>query len=556
MKIRSFNIIFVSALILGIVGCSEDLLDERPPHLITTETLYVNLAGFESGLNGLYALVRKEREGRDGNNALRAEMFFTGTDNIAPNHSGNFSRVAERWNELNTPFDADISGNFEWLYKVVNAANTIINQAEEKSDVDWSGGSATEEQNKNRVIAEAKAMRAWAYRHLTYGWGDVPLTLEESLGSSIKTDWERTPVEKVREQMRADWRFAAQYVDVEPKIRGRITRGAVQHYLAELYLAMGKPDSALVWADECINTPEYKLVTERYGVRSAEAGVPFMDMFYEGNSNREEGNTEALWVWQWEFQTIGGGGSIMRRWQTNRYETIKIGGISPLQFTMDRGGRGIGRIAPTKWAIDLYDANDDRGSHYAIRKFFTLRDAAQNAPAPADNLPPGMNYGDIIPMKWPEELSPSYRSKADWPTSRKFESTPVSNLQEAAQFNDQVYLRLAETYLIKAEAQLLLGSPEDAAETINILRNRAHADEVTGADIDIDFILDERSRELLFEEHRRHTLVRTGKWLERVKLYNKNGGQVATERDALFPIPQSVIDANLTKKMPQNFGYN
>lgn len=72
----------------------------------------------------------------------------------------------------------------------------------------------------------------------------------------------------------------------------------------------------------------------------------------------------------------------------------------------------------------------------------------------------------------------------------------------------------------------------------------------------MDFILDERSRELITEEHRRYTLLRTGKWLERVKAHNFRGGQTATARDTLYPIPQIVIDANLTKPMPQNPGFN
>jgi hypothetical protein len=79
---------------------------------------------------------------------------------------------------------------------------------------------------------------------------------------------------------------------------------------------------------------------------------------------------------------------------------------------------------------------------------------------------------------------------------------------------------------------------------------------VNEADINIDFILDERSRELVFEEHRRWTLLRTGKWLERVRKYNKNGGQLITERDTVFPLPQVVIDANLTRPMQQNPGWN
>lgn len=65
----------------------------------------------------------------------------------------------------------------------------------------------------------------------------------------------------------------------------------------------------------------------------------------------------------------------------------------------------------------------------------------------------------------------------------------------------------------------------------------------------------ERSRELILEEDRRYTLLRTKKWVERTKLYNHNGGQFVTNRDTLFPIPQVVIDANLTSKMEQNAGY-
>jgi len=550
------KIILLTSWIFLVPGCSEDWLNEKPPHLITTESLYATYEGFETGLNGLYALVREEREGRDGTNYLRADVFMNGTDNMVTNHRDGFSRVAEDWVNQNNPFNADISSTFTWLYRIVNSANTIINQATSRDDIDWRGGSRGEIENKNAVLAEAKALRAWAYRHLTFGWGDVPLNLEESLGSNIKTDWTRTDVDVVRNQMKSDWIFAQQHLDSEPPIPGKISKGAVQHYLSELYLIQNKPDSVLYWADQVINNPAYGLITERYGVRSNEPGVPFMDMFYDGNSNREEGNKEALWVWQFEYETIGGGGSIMRRWHTSRYADISINGVRPLQYTLERGGRGVTRISLTKWAIDNYEPQDDRASNFAIRKYFILRDATENAPASADRLPPGYQYGDTIFLKWDEDISANSRNRVDWPFSRKYDSTIETNLQEAAQYNDQVYLRLAETYLLKAEAQFLLGATEDAAQTLNIIRERSHASPIPADSVNIDFILDERSRELVFEEHRRYTLLRTGKWLERVRRYNHNGGQLATERDRLFPIPQSVIDANLTEEMTQNPGFN
>ncbi len=548
------SIVLLTTGVMG--GCSTDLLNEKPPHLITSETLYTTLDGFEAGLNGLYALVRQERQGRESDNFLRSDIATTGTDNITPNYRHGFGTVTEEWDTRNNPQDADVTGFFNWMYQIINAANGIINRAEQNDGIDWTS-SVPAEESRNRIMAEARALRAWAYRHLAYGWGDVPLSLVESVGSNIRTDWERTPVAQVRRQIKEDWLFAERYLNTEASIRGRITKGAVQHYLSELYLTLGNADSALYWADQCIQTPAYKLITERYGIKQDQPGVAFMDMFYDGNSNREEGNTEALWVWQWEFQTPGGGGSCMRRWisNTNYHAQIVIDGVAPIQMTVDRGGRGIGRIAMTKWAIDLYEPEDDRGSEYAIRKFYVLKDAAGNAPNPADRLPPGYQYGDTVYMKWDVDITGDNKNRRDWPHSRKFDSTPVANVQSGNQYNDQAYLRLAETYLLKAEAQYRQGDLAGAAETLNIVRRRANAKEITADDVTIDFILDERSRELVFEEHRRYTLLRTGKWLERVALYNNNGGQRASLRDTLLPIPQTVIDANLSREFPQNPGF-
>src|SRR5665647_1243196 len=98
-----------------------------------------------------------------------------------------------------------------------------------------------------------------------------------------------------------DYKFAQQYVPTEASKPGRITKGAVQTLLAEMYLTVGKPDSALYWCDQAINNPAYKLITARYGVnKTVASGSAFGDMFKEGNQNREQGNTEALWVFQFE----------------------------------------------------------------------------------------------------------------------------------------------------------------------------------------------------------------------------------------------------------------
>lgn len=568
MKIQLiYKAAIFTVILLFTTGCTKESLDEKPPHLISTESLYTTLDGFEAGLNGLYTLVRQEREGESetavgGSNFLRCEMAMTATDNMCGNRlAGGFVVCAQLWGDLNSPENTNLSSCFTWLYRIINAANTIINNAQTKTDINWLSGATPADVNRDRVIGEARAIRAWAYRHLTYMWGDVPLNLQESLGSTIKTDWERTPVNEVRKQIISDLLFAESHIPVEPSVSGKITRGAVQHYLAEMYLVNNKPDSALYWADRAINTPQYRLVTARYGVERSLPGTPFSDMFREGNANRNQGNTEALWVWQWGYGTTGGegdapgGNNIMRRWHASEWYEYSIGGVRPLIVTVDRGGRAQAKISFTKFAMDLYEPKDDRGSYHIIRKFFTLRNASQNAPMAADRLPAGYAYGDTIWMRWNQDITYTRVPVRNWPYSRKYDSADPLNPTGPTSNKDQPYLRLAETYLLKAEAQLRLKQKDEAAATINILRQRANASPVTAANITLDFILDERSRELIFEEHRRYTLLRTHKWIERTRLYNKNGGQNIAARDSLFPIPQSVIDANLTSPMPQNPGW-
>lgn len=544
MKIKTLIITLLLAVMV-IIGCNESLLDEKPPHLITSETLYTSIDGLETGLNGAYSMVRDEHAG--GIN-FRAQMFQSGTDNLTANWNQGFNlAVGTSWGSNNHPANGFFLPVFNWLYRLINATNTIITRAELNLPQDA---------NRQRIIAEARAIRAWAYRHLTFCWGDVPLALEESQGSTIRTDWERTPVNEVRKQIISDLLFAEQHITIEPSLPGRLTKGAVQHYLAEMYLVINKPDSALYWAEQAVNNPSYELITSRYGVKENEPGTPFSDMFQHENRNREDGNTEALWVWQFAYYIPGGGSQAQTRADhLGRYMDMPVDGVVPLRITFERGGRGKSYTAPTKWAIDIYEDQDDRASNHILRKFFILKDAQSNAPYPADRLPPGYEYGDTIWFDWSVDLSPQTWRQANWPYSRKVDGTDPNNVTMSPNFENYIALRLADTYLIKAEAEYKLGRLDEAAETINVIRRRSNASEIAAADIDIDFILDERSRELFLEEHRRYTLLRTGKWYERTKAYNNFGGQFITLRDTLFPIPQAVVDANITKEMPQNPGF-
>jgi hypothetical protein len=122
-------------------------------------------------------------------------------------------------------------------------------------------------------------------------------------------------------------------------------------------------------------------------------------------------------------------------------------------------------------------------------------------------------------------------------------------------------MRLAETYLLRAEAYLGKGDMASAAADINKVRARSNAKPVTANEVTLEYILDERARELHFEELRLLTLMRLGKLIERKRMYNPmsnftyNTEENVMEYNNLWPIPISAIETNSEAVLEQNPGY-
>jgi hypothetical protein len=151
-----------------------------------------------------------------------------------------------------------------------------------------------------------------------------------------------------------------------------------------------------------------------------------------------------------------------------------------------------------------------------------------------------------------------------YPYFRKVEGRPFNdNVLSGNTGKDFSRMRVAETYLLRAEAYFRKGSPGLAADDINVVRARANASLISGADVTEDFILDERARELVVEEPRLRTLIRMGRLVDRVRTYNSapsvaggvSSGATIQEFNKFWPIPQKVIDANIDAKFEQNPGY-
>ena len=518
------SIKILAYIYLGIfVSCdTEDFLEESPRDRLTADNLYTTPAGFENGLNALYAAVRLERTPNVGEqmktvfSQISTDAYYTGRWAAADNGF-------VEWGSFMSPVQRQLAPVWDWLYQTINAANTIIGRAE-NSAVEWDS-----DVQKNQVIAEARAIRAWAYRHLIYTWGPVPLTLTESSGENIRTDWTREPVETVAEQMIEDWLFAEEHLPAVHSAAGRLNKAVARHYLAETYLLLDENQNAKDKALAVTESAEFSLITERYGVSQGEPGVPFMDQFHDGNVLRSQGNTEVLWEMPFDRDLIGGGENFMRRVWLTRYDATPGVSVSPVF------GRGSEFLSVTKYAWDLYEPQDDRYSRFAVHRFFIKDD------------------GDTL-FTTTEGLQEPTRNPT-WPATRKWDDGDPTNPGRNEGYDDQPYLRLAETYLLLAEAQLRLNQPEEAVESINILRRRSNAEEIEIGDVTLEFILEERIRELLTEEHRRYTLNRLGLWYERTKMYNNQSGPFIAEFNRLYPLPQHVIDANLALELPQNPGY-
>ena len=95
-------------------------------------------------------------------------------------------------------------------------------------------------------------------------------------------------------------------------------------------------------------------------------------------------------------------------------------------------------------------------------------------------------------------------------------------------------------------------SIQKAADAINVVRNRSNVTSVSASEVDINYIIDERARELMFKERRRVTLSRTGTLVERVRLYNLLNGSQIEDYHSLMPIPYAEIEANKDAVLEQN----
>jgi hypothetical protein len=545
-----------------VTSCKHDFLDEKALSFLSTATAFKTTEDFDASVNNLYGLVRSEfytsSDWQPMQYLYRTDLAVEVAVGSNPNLSAEFG-----------PDGALTNNHWSQLYKIVAESNTIISRIP-----------ASQLSDANKVLFEAKArfFRAMGYRTLVYLYGGVPLVLNEIVGE--KTDFVRATKQEVLTQITEDLKFAAANLPGITVVKdGEVSNLAAQHLLAEVYLANGKFQDAVTAASVVIDDPATDLMKTRFGSRSTVTpGDVYWDLFQAKNQNRKTANnTEAIWVVQLETDVLGGsavstamaGNYQLERVHVPLYRDMRVNGVALFLWPIGdyTGGRGVGFLQPSKHFADEVwqsDFNNDirNANHNFVREVVATNPASPffGQKISTQNPPPGAN------ITFPSRVFYPYQSKATTPFNHPASlyvnpgsSDPIKKYELKATaggtYADQYIFRLAETYLLRAEAYLGLGNAGAAAADINVVRSRANASPVLAGNVTIDYILDERLRELGVEEKRMLTLMRLGKLYDRVKKYNPFYGVNMEPRFNLWAIPQGEIERNRSAVLEQNPGY-
>ncbi len=396
--------------------------------------------------------------------------------------------------------------------------------------------------NKEQYISEMRFLRALAYYYLIDCFGKGPLLTEADLGSTtLKNESTRAQLfDFVTQELTeiCDANLTSSQDKLLPFTNGygRANRSAARILLAKMYLN----------AEVYIGQPKYdlaykysKLVIDEGGFKLADN---FRSLFCRDNDITDAKN-EIIYVLIADPLTSQSYGNT----------TYLICGSlsSQTMVATDYGNPGGdsnawgGHRATKGWyglfansAQGLAESSDDRA-----RLFFT-------------------NYTSTDPTKRHNYEMTDYKKWIDGFPSIKFVNTnfvgePGSPVLFAG--TDFPMFRLADAYLMLAESILRGGggSTNDALFYVNAIRARSKASLINAGDLTLNFILDERARELNFEGHRRTDLIRFGKFSGGSYLWPWKGGvkdgTSISDDYKLFPIPLKAIQAN--SNLTQNPGY-
>lgn len=596
-KSSLFAAILVTALFtLG--GCNEDFLKPKPLSFYEPDATFRSSSALWATLVACERNLRWEVTGDSPpilTESIFSEVAVEGTTD-KPGPAQDMNLVIRPDAQLNHTDYNKIGWFWGEGYRGIRYANAAISRIDIPVDYD-------SEAERNHLLGAAYFHRALRYYRLTHQFGDVPLLLTEH--NSPKLDFVSTKREVILERMKQDLEFAEQWVPDQVN-RGQITKGAVSHLLTKINLALGHFDDAITSASNVIDGGVYKLMTTRFGVDQANPARNVVWDLHRPENKSIAANTETLLLTIDRPNTDGNtdGLTVMRQavpfWGaahiltpngnrgTNDQPKLATNSVEIDQVSVY--GRGIGRMRSTPYH-HTYIWTDPNDLRHAPGNWMNMEDLVYNDPGLKGRNDP--YYGKNLQLRNAQGVvlcADTIRAWFGWPHYKLFVPDPLRAQPQGGQ-SDWYVFRLAETYLLRAEAHFWKGQTELAAADVNKVRERALAAPITGAEVNIGTILDERARELYYEEPRKTELTRiayifalTGKASEDGKSYSLNNFSDAnyfydrivakngfynkgvrtvfgieytiSPYHVLWPIPQNAINANTMGRINQNKGYS
>ncbi|KAF2340239.1 RagB/SusD family nutrient uptake outer membrane protein [Flavobacterium tistrianum] len=553
--------IILLGIIVGTLSSCSNYIEEESLSNVPADGTYKTAAGFQLLVNTNYAWLK----GIYGGNPW---LFEAGTDMYAEGRTPEPAGLSQY--ALLIPSSDNVADLYNSCYQLIQSVNKTVYYS-----------TVTEQtSNLNTLVGEARFLRANAYFLLVQTYGGVPI-VSENITSPVLS-FTRNSAEEVYTQIIADLDFALANVGTTAyNTSGKVNKRAVNDLLAKVYLTrgyetFGKPDDfskAAAYADAAIG--------------GQTLAIAFDQLFKPGNDL----NAETIFSVQYDKASTSTSPTTLGNNQFYYFSSY-LGGAetgAPLRSY---------NLCPTDYALGLYEKGDARWNatfmteivegpettngvtktilyypyyrssnpaslkvrHFYEPKWFTAADKTAWMTANASRLSATFVYhpwGEYsaahtliknldcytIPVKKFDDPDPTTPSSTG----------PVST-------RDIIVSRLGETYLIAAEAYLKAGNPGTGLARLNEVRRRAGVANATLAQFNIDYILDERGRELLGEYKRWFDLKRTGTLVARASAYNykikeANFVGVDGKLKILRPIPQSALDLNQNKDFPQNPGY-
>ncbi len=530
MMKRPAILIFICILAV-LAGCKKPFLDEEGYG--ATNAIFSNEEGAITLVNGLYDRMRLNNLYGSQTYAYFTEM---GTDMWLKGGNNTTIQLSEyRTLDGTLGIDANL---WNHLYKGVWNANYFFEQAEK---IQWSSDSV-----KHKLRGEALTLKAFFLFQIVNIWGGVylPKTTDYNEGLLAK----RSTEEDFYQAIFSCLNEALTLVPATSTETGRITKPVVEALLARVHLYHKDWQDVVDLTTRVISNYDYHLI----------AG--WKNLINNASDRRQE------FIWQVNFGPDVKFTQANENWYFLCYAPF-IDQFTGIQTELNWTGYGGCQLYPTRYNLNLFNQDADarwRDGYQTVWYY--------NKPS---NKQPLQNTIHVDTALWFVPFTLTSQQKA-WATNR-YIARDVNDLYNAngiskdpkvfigfKKFDDNsrtgalatnnasedyAVIRLGDILLMRAEANMMLDRKDLAVEDVKAIRLRAAIPgyesvmtDISAADMTIDFILDERARELGGEFMRWFDLKRTGKLVERVKLYNPEAAPYIQPFHNLRPVPQAQFD--------------